>query len=437
MAAVGPFESAPRIAVGVSGGADSMALCLLLKDWTAAAGGQLQALSVDHGLRPESPAEARRVGRWLARRGVPHRALRWTGPKPQHGVQAAARAARYRLLTGWCAAAGYLHLALAHHRDDQAETVLLRLIAGSGLDGLAGMAGVSELPVLRLIRPLLDVPKAALVATLVGFGQDWIEDPANLDPRYRRGRLRAAGPALEREGVTAARLAATAAKLGRARAALETETAALLAVAAAIHPEGFVRLDWPALMRAPAELARRALARCVMAVGGAPYPPRSERLDRLFLALAADPAGAGRTLGGCRVLACDGRLLLCREAAAARQRLPLPGRRPVTWDGRFLVPPARAFGLPAGRVTVARLGGAGWRAIRAAEPALAHRPVPAAVRPSLPALIDPDGVLAVPHLGYTRRDAAAYTAREIRFAPRNPLAPAAFVVVPERLDTMS
>ena len=138
-----------------------------------------------------------------------------------------------------------------------------------------------------------------------------------------------------------------------------------------------------------------------------------------------------------RVLACDGRLLLCREAAAARQRLPLPGRRPVTWDGRFLVPPARAFGLPAGRVTVARLGGAGWRAIRAAEPALAHRPVPAAVRPSLPALIDPDGVLAVPHLGYTRRDATAYTAREIRFAPRNPLAPAAFVVAPERLDIIS
>ncbi|MFQ5954527.1 MAG: tRNA lysidine(34) synthetase TilS [Kiloniellales bacterium] len=433
MAAVGPFESAPRIAVGVSGGADSMALCLLLKNWTETARGELVALTVDHGLRPDSHAEARRVGRWLARWGVTHRVLRWTGPKPRHGIQAAARAARYRLMTDWCHTAGFLHLALAHHRDDQAETVLLRLAGGSGLDGLAGMAAVSELAALHLIRPLLDIPKAGLIATLSAFGQDWIEDPSNRDPRHQRGRLRAAWPVLEREGLTAARLAATAAKLGLARAALETETAALLA-AAAIHPEGYVRLDWQALMRAPAALARRALARCLMTVGGARYPPRSQRLERLFLALVADPAGAGRTLGGCRVLARDGRLLLCREASAARERVPLSDRRSVLWDGRFLVPPARAFGLPAGGVTVARLGGAGWRALEAAEPALGQRLVPAAVRPSLPALIDRDGILAVPHLGYTRRDATAYTAADIRFAPRNPLAPAAFVVAPERFD---
>lgn len=437
MAAVGPFESRPRIAVGVSGGADSMALALLLEEWTDSVRGELVALIVDHGLRPESGGEARRVGQWLARRGVAHRTLRWTGPKPRHGIQAAARDARYRLLTEWCRGAGVLHLALAHHRDDQAETVLLRLAAGSGLDGLAAMPAISELSAVRLLRPLLDVSKSSLVASLRAYGQDWLEDPSNRDQRYVRARLRAARPVLEREGLTPARLAATAAKLGRVRAAMETATAALLAGAAAVHAEGYIRLHWESVARAPAELALRGLGRCLMAVGGGAYPPRRERLERLFAALRADPAHPGRTLAGCRLLPQDGGLLICREPGAARQRTPVPDRRPVLWDGRFLVPTAAALALPSGAATVARLGAPGWRALSAAEPSVVRRPVPAPVRPSLPALFDRDGILAVPHLGYGRRRSGAYTAATIPFAPRNPLAPAIFVVAPERFDIIS
>ncbi len=434
MAAVGPFESRPGVAVAVSGGADSLALCHLLKGWTERARGTLTALIVDHGLRSESGAEAIRVGQWLAHREVAYRVLRWIGPKPRHGIQAAARAARYRLLGEWCRDAGVLHLALAHHRDDQAETVLIRLAAGSGLDGLAAMARVSEHPSVRLIRPLLDTPKADLEATLRGLGQDWLEDPSNRDPKYMRARLRAARPALEREGLTAARLIATASKLGRARNALETETAALLAGAAEIRPEGYVRLEAGALAQAPAEVALRALGRCLLAVGGAAYPPRSVRLERLWRAILADPALPGRTLAGCRVSAWDQALLFCREPSAARERIALSERRPVQWDGRFLVPSSRALGLPSGAVTVARLGAAGWRAVKAAGPTPGQPPVPAPVRPSLPALYDRDGILAVPHLGYSRRGGTAMTAVTIRFAPRNPLAPASFAVVTEGLN---
>jgi len=437
MAAVGPFEARPRIAVGVSGGADSLALTLLLKDWTDAAGGALTALIVDHGLRPESGAEAERVGRWLARRGVAHRVLRWTGPKPRHGIQAAAREARYRLMSEWCRARGVLHLALAHHRDDQAETLLMRLAGGSGLDGLAGMAALSERAQVRLVRPLLDTAKADLVATLGARGQQWLEDPSNRDRRHLRARLRELRPALAGAGLTPERLAATAGRLGRVRAACETETAALLAAAAAIHPEGYIRLDPERLRRAPSELALRALGRCLMAVGGGVYPPRRRRLERLLAALRADPAHPGRTLAGCRLLPRDGGLLVCREPSAARQELPLSERRPVLWDGRFLIPPATALAVPSRPLTVARLGGAGWRALRAAEPAVVRRPVPAPVRPSLPALFDADGLLAVPHLGYGRRRRGVYTEVAIRFAPRNPLAPATFVVAPERFDIIS
>jgi tRNA(Ile)-lysidine synthase len=130
----------------VSGGPDSLALAILADRWARARGGEAWALIVDHGLRPESAAEAATVGGWLAARGIPHAVLPWPGEKPTTGIQEAARAARYRLLADWCAAHGCLHLLTAHHRDDQAETYLIRHRAGSFVDGLAGMSVVRELP---------------------------------------------------------------------------------------------------------------------------------------------------------------------------------------------------------------------------------------------------------------------------------------------------
>jgi tRNA(Ile)-lysidine synthase len=359
--------------------------------------------------------------------------LHWTEPKPRRGLEAAARTARYQLMTDWCREAGVLHLAVAHHRDDQAETVLLRLARGSGLDGLAGMAAVVETPAVRIVRPLLTVPKQVLVAILRTRHQGWLEDPWNRDLRHARARLRAARPLFDCEGLTSPRLAAAAGKLGRVRCALEAATAARLARAAAIHPEGYVRLDLAALAGDPDEIGLRALARCLVSVGGRSYPPRAERLERLFRALRAGAEIRGRTLAGCRLLPRDGVVLICREAALARERLALAGDRPILWDGRYMVSPG-AFGDAAGAITVARLGADGWRALAAAEPVLRERPIPAPVRPSLPALFDRAGVRAVPHLGYGRRGATVYTADMIRFRPRHPLAAAAFLVALEPFD---
>lgn len=140
MAPLGPFEREPRLAVAVSGGPDSMALLLLAQEWAAARGGRVSALTVDHGLRAELSAEAAQVAQWAGLLGVSHVALTWIGDKPTADIQAAAREARYCLLEEWCAASGVFHLLLAHHRDDQAETFLLRLARGSGLDGLAAIA---------------------------------------------------------------------------------------------------------------------------------------------------------------------------------------------------------------------------------------------------------------------------------------------------------
>ena len=164
MARFGPFEPKPRLAVAVSGGADSLALALLADRWARAQGGRITAVTVDHALRPEAAAEARQVGRWLKAAKIRHVTLRWTPPAPLKklaggtrpaNLQSAARDARYQLLTGWCRDHAVLHLLLAHHRDDQAETLLLRLARGSGLDGLAAMAPLVERASLRLLRPLL------------------------------------------------------------------------------------------------------------------------------------------------------------------------------------------------------------------------------------------------------------------------------------------
>src|SRR4051794_25508676 len=245
---LGPFEPSPRIAVGVSGGADSLALCLLLKAWVHSRGGSLIALTVDHALRQSAATEAMQVGSWLKEHGIEHDVLRWEGGKPASGIQSAARDARYRLLTDRCHAEGILHLALAHHREDQAETVLLRFAHGSGVDGLSGMAAVRETGSVRFLRPLLSTGRDRLRAFLTEAGQPWIEDSSNQSPAYARARLRGTAEMLSREGWSAERAADTARRLGRARSALEIAAARLAAAAVDLWPEGCVLLR-PDLLR--------------------------------------------------------------------------------------------------------------------------------------------------------------------------------------------
>mgnify|MGYP001809907465 CR=1 FL=1 len=409
--ALGPFESSPHIAVAVSGGADSMALALLAQGWARQRGGTAIALTVDHGLRVEAADEARQVGEWLGRRGMAHHILRWNGAKPTGDIQATARAARYGLLAAWCRAAGVLHLLLAHHLEDQAETVLLRLGRGSGVDGLAAMAAVTERAEMRLLRPLLTVPRARLAATLRAAGQDWIEDPSNANPAYSRVRLRALLPELGAEGLTAERLAATARRLGRARTALEHHVATAAAAHVTLHPAGWAELDAAALEQ-PDEIVLRLLARLLMGVSGRPYGPRLERLESLLTALRR--RDGGRSLAGCLIEPHPRRIRIMREPAAVAPPLTVRGGDVVLWDGRFRI----AIDGPAeASARVQALGRAGWADLTRAHGSGATRP-PAAVRETLPALVDDGGILAVPQLGYKRGSGVS-----IRFVTWAPLVP--------------
>lgn len=408
MAALGPFESAPLLAVAVSGGADSTALALLAARWARARGGSALALTVDHGLRPESAAEAESVGRLLAARGIAHRILRWDGAKPVRGIQQAARAARYGSLIEACRVAGILHLLVAHQRGDQAETVSLRSQSGSGPDGMAGMEPVAACEDVRVLRPLLDVPRARLEATLRAAAVSWIDDPSNRNLAFARARTRrrlnAAGDA------AIAELAESAAfRAGRRRAG-EADAARLLARAAAVLPGGYALIDPGVWADARPEVAARSLGRLIRALGGAAHGPSREALARLASQLGRGRP-AGRSLGGCLIRPWRGRILVCREPAAMSGPVAVAAGASVSWDGRFRVAVA---GSGPGRI--AGLGPAGWRLVRRA-PGIPE--IPAAAAPTLPALFDAQGLAEVPHLGWRRQPPAACRVESCAFSPKS------------------
>lgn len=265
------WREAPALVLAVSGGPDSVALMWLMARWRRALsrGPKLLAVTVDHGLRAEAAREAREVKRLARELELPHRTLHWRGEKPKSGIPAAAREARYRLLSEAAKSAGASHILTAHTRDDQAETLLMRLLRGSGIAGLAAMKRVSTREGTILVRPLLDVPKARLIATLDRAKIGYAVDPTNLDTAFTRPRLRALLPALAAEGGDSRALARLAARLSRANAAVEvlTDGAARyleLKGLGALHAERSAMVFDAAVFAAlPEEIRLRLLTRAI------------------------------------------------------------------------------------------------------------------------------------------------------------------------------
>jgi tRNA(Ile)-lysidine synthase len=411
MALLGPFEAMPRLAAGVSGGPDSMALALLADAWARALGGSLVALIVDHGLREASAMEAVESAARLMGRGIPARVLRIRGLVRGPALAERARAARLRVLTEACAAEGILHLLLGHHALDQAETVLIRTLGGSGPAGLAGIAALVETTSVRILRPLLGVSPKLLRATLTAAAMEWIEDPSNVDATALRPRLRLARRDRGGHGSATAALAAAATAAARQRAEADRKTAWCLADRAELHPEGYCLLS-DGLPGVEQGIDPRALAALLQLISGAPFPPATASVA----SLAVQPRPT--TLAGVRLMAA-GRLgpglLVLREAAAmAPPVAAVPG---AVWDGRFRLQ-AGAL-VPAGGV----LGALGADAAR-----LRHAsPLPAAVLRTLPAVRLDGTLLAVPHLMYP--DVLSCERIPLVFSPPVPAATAPFLGV--------
>jgi tRNA(Ile)-lysidine synthase len=351
-----PFR---RVLLAVSGGPDSMALMHLARRWLALKGREpasLVVVTVDHGLRPESKGEATFVAEQARALRFSHATIVWTGEKPKTGIQAAARRARYDLLASYAFSSGAACIATAHTEDDQAETLLMRLRRGSGVDGLSAMAHTSERSGVTIVRPLLGFSKGRLTAYLRASCLPFIRDPSNNNAAFERVRLRHATKALASAGITRSSLAMTAARLGRSREALARINEDFLDRHFQVTPLAQGKISREAFEALPDDIALRALGRILSLIGGAAESPRLMRLEHLLKNLKLRKKET--TLGGCIIIAACGTLNFYRELGRLGVRpAPFePGAKRV-WDGRFIL----AFApIDYSSMTMRQLGADGW-----------------------------------------------------------------------------
>ncbi len=320
------FPNPPdRLGVAVSGGSDSMALLVLLADTLPCA---LQVATVDHGLRSEAADEARAVAEFCAARDLPHRVLTWQGWDKTGNLQAEARAARYRLLSDWAAEEGINDVALGHTGDDNAETFVMGLARGAGLDGLSGMRRQFTRGPVTFHRPLLDVSRDDLRTFLSKRGISWADDPSNEDTAYQRVQTRATLAELAGLGIDAEVVGKVVANLSHSRAALERLTHAWARTHLRFE-QGDICFPLSETRDLDPELRRRLFGHALRNVSGRDYPPRAEKL----MGLVTEPA-QNRTLHGCLITASpsSGVVRITREARAVASELCATD---ALWDGRW------------------------------------------------------------------------------------------------------
>lgn len=331
-----PFLPLRRVALAVSGGPDSMAMAHLMQDWCR----RQQhfppiAFIVDHGLRADSAREAELVRERLGLTGIQAEILRWRHDGVASAVHQEARRARYQLLLEACQRQGCDDLVLAHQKQDQAETILMRLSKGSGIDGLAGMAAETYQDSIRLLRPLLPVEKERLIATCNDARLAFVEDPSNHLPKFARGRLRRVLPLLQDEGLTIDRLIDLGQRAAEARDALNVMLSEFLLRALRTDAYGVCYLDAAALLRAPRAIALRALSHALQRVHAEEYPPTHAALGLVLDDMKDD--GDPRTLNGCLVSPRGGELAISREVAAIQDVVRVHAGESILWDGRWRV----------------------------------------------------------------------------------------------------
>ena len=383
----GAFYPVPKgpIGIAVSGGGDSMALLHLFARWSAQTGHPIAAVTVDHGLRPESGAEADRVAALCAQAGIPHDILTWAGAQAKGNLPAAARDARYALMAEWAKAKGIGSIALGHTVDDSAENFLMRLGRSAGIDGLAEMETRFKRNGILWSRPLWQQRRSELREYLRRHDVQWIEDPSNDDPRYLRTRARKVLPLLADVGVTAETIHASAFALRRAQSALVhyTHQEAVLHVTQEV---GDLLIPVRPMPPIPTEIERRLVTAALQWVGSNRYPPRGVWAGLLDV----DVVGQQRkTLAGCLIMKRKGHYRITREYNAVKDMVTATD---ALWDTRW-----RLEGPHAPDLEVRALGESvstlpDWRETGLPRPTLM----------ASPAVWRGDLLVAVPLVGYNR-----------------------------------
>lgn len=375
------------MAIAVSGGSDSTALMRLARDWRDANHPELKLsiLTVDHGLRPQSAAEALQVAELAAGLGLDHHVLAWEGPKPDTGIQARAREARYGLMSSWCREHDAGLLLTGHTMDDQAETVLMRLNRTLSADSLAGIPAHGNWNGVPLFRPLLGVRRAELRAYLKGLGQTWVEDTSNADERFERVRVRQSLTVLGSKGVTTERLAALAEAGARTSALLERLTGRWLSLWLKEEDIGICHVPSAPFLGLPEPLQQRILERIVRHYGGEGSNPEPDELRRLASWVAEGPVRC--TLGGAQIGRRKTGFWVAREAGRiSPYPVIVPESGTAVWDGRF-----RITAAPGSTISAPQGG-----------PLPLGEKVPAAARRTYPVVAQPEGAGSAPAITFLR-----------------------------------
>lgn len=324
-----------KFAIAVSGGADSLALCFLCDEWAKKYNKKIIALTVDHGLREESAYEANFVHDLLSKNHIEHHTLLWEGEKPEASLEEKARNARYDLLTNFCKENNINSLILAHHKKDQAETFLMRLQRGSGVDGLSAISPIFYKNHMKLIRPLLDIMPEELKSYLREKDIKWFEDPMNEDEDFLRVKFRKALPLLEKEfGIDVDCLVNTAKNMARARDYLELQTEKKINSIVKWDNRGFAKLEKNKFCELHEEIAYRLLSKVLIVVGGSIYTPRFSKLDRLYNEIKSEDF-APQTLNGVKIKQEKNKICFYREIAKVEKQKIVC--KEFVFDNRFFV----------------------------------------------------------------------------------------------------
>ncbi len=404
-----------NIAVACSGGHDSMALALLMRDWAKTNKYKMAALIVDHKLRDDSTNEAKLVKKRLNHADITaHILTRKSNNRLTTDIQNKARIIRYQLLQQWCVANNYKTIAIAHHMQDQAETFLLRLARGSGVYGLSAMEKSSKLKVIsnepnaiNLIRPLLDINKTDLIDSLTHFNIKAIDDPSNKNEQFDRVKIRNNQLLFDNIGLSAKRLASTAKNLRRARNALEEITNQAINKTTKFYPTGYCIFDKKLLLNQAEEIGLRALSNIITIISGGKYPPRLSKIENLYTNLINNKNFNGCSLAGTIIAPSitniknqkKTMIIIFREHTAINDIRHIKNK--VIWDNRFLLEFNLSYkkilkNSQNNKIEIRKLGDLGRIEINKNKE-LSHD-IPKKIMPSLPALWVGEELLFVPHI---------------------------------------
>ena len=328
-----PFENQPTIAVAISGGSDSLALCLLLNQWIIQKKGKLIALTIDHRLRLDSTLEAQQVNQWLTNYGIEHHILSWDNEKPTADVQNKARIVRHQRLEKWCETHHVLHLFFAHHQEDQEETILQRLLHASGPIGLQGMQACTYRPFGRLLRPLLSFSKQQLITFLNEQQQPYLSDPSNFNTSFERVKIRALLPQLTSLTTTPFPLTQVGLKCHDFSEIAYEAVVKFFLQSAVLNPLGFLTFQKDPFLSLSIPLQTLVLSHCLQAIGGNIYPFSIKQLGGLIIKIKNQK---NTTLGGCFIMIKSSQILVIREERAIPKSTKILQAK-FQWDNRFLI----------------------------------------------------------------------------------------------------